>query len=43
MEYKGYYIDCDLFKGVYTVCYNGDEIAFPTIKEAEEFIDELEE
>lgn len=41
MNYKGYYIDRNLIAGKFTVCYNGDEIAFSTMKEAFEFIDSL--
>ena len=40
MGYKGYYID-DSFGDFYTVLYCGDEVAFNTIDEAKEFIDEI--
>lgn len=39
-NYKGYEID-DSFGDFYTVLYCGDEVAFNTIEEAKEFIDEI--
>lgn len=38
MNYKGHTITLEPFG--YTVYWEGDEIYFPTIKEAEEFIEE---
>ena len=43
IEYKGYYIETNLYgENEITVQYCGDDIYFPTIQEAKEFIDELE-
>lgn len=39
-NYKGYEID-NSFGDFYTVLYCGDEVAFNTIEEAKEFIDEI--
>lgn len=39
-NYKGYEID-NSFGDFYTVLYCGDEVAFNTIDEAKEFIDEI--
>ena len=39
-NYKGYEID-NSFGDFYTVLYCGDEVAFDTIEEAKEFIDEI--
>lgn len=39
--YKGYEIE--VFGSGFTVLYCGDEVYFPTEKEAEEFIDEITE
>ena len=44
IEYKGYYIETNLYgENEITVQYCGDDISFPTIQEAKEFIDELED
>ena len=44
IEYKGYYIELGFYKeDDITVQYCGDDITFPTIREAKEFIDELED
>lgn len=39
MMYKGYEIDRNLLAGKFTVCLNGDECVFNTMKEAIEAID----
>ena len=40
MEYKGYYIEYNLYgKGEYTVQFCGDDFWFTTEKEAKDFID----
>lgn len=41
MKYKGYFIDRNLLDCKFTVCYNGDEVVFSTMKEAIEFINEV--
>lgn len=42
IEYKGYYIEIGFYgKDDITVQYCGDDIFFPTEKEAREFIDEI--
>lgn len=41
MFYKDYEIDTTTFKGIVTVEFMGDEIAFNTVEEAKEFIDEM--
>ena len=42
MMYKGYEIDTVTFKGLVTVCFEGDEVVFHSVDEAKQFIDELE-
>lgn len=42
IEYKGYYIEIGCYGGDdITVQYCGDDITFPTVQEAREFIDEV--
>lgn len=41
--YKGYEIDRNLLEGKFSVLYQGDEVVFKTMKEAIEFINEVEE
>lgn len=42
MEYKGFYIEYDIYGGnEYTVQYCGDDIFFTTEEEAKQFIDSL--
>ena len=44
IEYKGYYIEFNFYgRNEFTVQYCGDDIYFPTEKEAEEFIDSIKE
>ena len=43
IEYKGYYIETNFYgDGEITVQYCGDDIYFPTIQEAKDFIDDME-
>lgn len=43
IEYKGYYIETNLYgENEITVQYCGDDIYFPTIQEAKDFIDDME-
>ena len=40
--YKGYGIDYNIYgQGEYSVQYNGDDVIFPTIEKAREFIDDV--
>lgn len=39
MDYKGYFIES--FMSGYTVFFEGDEVYFTTVAEAQEFIDNL--
>ena len=39
--YKGYEIDKDMIPGMFTVFFEGDEIAFDTEAEAKAFIDSI--
>lgn len=41
MMYKDYEIDADMFSGMFTVCFCGDEIVFDTAEDAKKFIDEI--
>ena len=42
IEYKGYYIETNFYgENEISVQYCGDDVIFPTIQEAKEFIDEL--
>ena len=42
IEYKGYYIETNFYgENEISVQYCGDDIIFPTIQEAKEFIDEV--
>lgn len=42
MNYKGYYIEFNIYgEGEFTVQFCGDDVWFPTEKEAREFIDEV--
>lgn len=43
-EYKGFCVEYDFYgTGEYSVQYCGDDVIFPTAKEAREFIDEISE
>lgn len=41
MIYKGYEIDTTTFKNSVTVFFYGDEVAFESVREAKDFIDEI--
>ena len=42
IEYKGYYIETNFYgQNEISVQYCGDDILFPTVQEAKEFIDEV--
>ena len=42
IEYKGYYIETNFYgENEISVQYCGDDIIFPTIQEAKEFIDDI--
>lgn len=42
IEYKGYYIETNFYgQDEISVQYCGDDILFPTVQEAKEFIDDI--